>query len=75
LDHLFSEQLTNGFFALNLKFMIYLFIYLFIFLAGGGQTVHWNRELEMPSLRNTRVQMATGHDIFVMKEREYLHPL
>jgi len=42
---------------------------------GGRQTVHWNRELEMPSLRNPRVQMETGHDILVMFEREYYNPL
>jgi len=47
-----------------------LFIYLLFIIFGGGgwggQTVHWNSELEMPGLRNPRVQMATGHDILVM---------
>jgi len=56
-----------------------LFIYyLFIIFGGGGwggQTVHWNSELEMPGLRNPRVQMATGHDILVMfwEREDYVH--
>jgi len=53
--------------------MNYLFIIIIIFGGGGwgGQTAHWNSELEMPSLRNPRVQMATGHDILchVLRER------
>jgi hypothetical protein len=59
--------------------MNYLFIYLFRGGRGwggggwwgGGETVHLKRELEMPSLRNPRVQTETGHDILVMFEREY----
>jgi hypothetical protein len=51
------------------------FIFLFFYFFWGGETNCSLEQGKWDAMRNPRVQMATGHDILVMFEREYYNPL